>query len=140
MAMLVAMGIEGRTSNPDKKMIDSGSPPLALSSSSKTNANTISQTTVRAAAEANHLICWRSSPLAQRKRTNSEITAPSPATDIMGSAMKSTNTCTTWDGFSSPVTSAGPLSGQSSIVDDTTATPMERTPSQATGRQRCEGG
>src|SRR5215203_6244590 len=140
MAMLVAMGIEGRTSNPDKKMIDSGSPPLALSSSSKTNANTISQTSVRAAAEANHLICWRSSPLARRKRTNSEITAPSPASSIIGSATNTTNTRYTWDGLSSPVTSAGPLTGQSSIVDDTTARPMERPPSQATGRQRYEGG
>jgi uncharacterized protein YndB with AHSA1/START domain len=46
----------------------------------------------------------------------------------------------TWEGLSSPVNSAEPLSGHSSIIDDTTVRPMERPPSQATGRQRCEGG
>src|SRR5215208_6817615 len=142
MAIPVAMGIEGRTSEVDtevKATIASGTLPLMLMSSSNTT-NTSIQTNVRAAAEANHLICWRSSPLARRKRTNSEITAPSPATNSIGTATNTTNTCTTWDGLSSPVTSAGPLSGQSSIMDDTTARPMERPPSQATGIQRCEGG
>src|SRR5215216_4088758 len=102
--------------------------------------NTVIQTSVRAAAETNHLICCRSSPLAWRTRTNSEITAPSPATKSIGTAMISTNTCTTWDGLSLPVNSAGPLSGQYTIVYNTTVRPMERPPSQATGRQRCEGG
>src|SRR5215203_805382 len=135
MAMPVAMGIEGMTSKLDKATITSGSPRVDC-------PNTIIQTSDRAAAEANHLICWRSSPLDRRKRTNTEITAPSP-TSIMGNPMKSTNTCNTWeawDGLSSPVTSPGPLSGQYSIVYNTTTRPMERAPSQATGRQRCEGG
>jgi hypothetical protein len=142
MAIPVAMGIEGMTSPADaqvKARIASGTPPSMLRSSANTSITSI-QTNVRAAAKANHLICCCSSPLARRKRTNSEITAPSPASSIIGSATNTTNTCTTWDGFSSPVTSAGPLSGQSPIVEDTTARPMERPPSQATHRQRYEGG
>src|SRR5829696_2073029 len=136
MAMPVAMGTEGMTSKFVKATITSGSPRVDC-------PNTRYQTSVRAAAEANHLICWRSSPLDRRKRTNSEITALTPARSIIGTAMKSTNTYATWEtweGISSPVSSAGPLSGQSTIMDDTTARPMERPPSQATGRQRWEGG
>src|SRR5919112_2078933 len=86
MAMPVAIGIEGRTSKPDKAPVTSGSTPPALSSSSKTTANTSIQKNVRAAEEANHLICCRSSPLVRRKRTNSEITPPSPATSNIGTA------------------------------------------------------
>src|SRR5215203_2654106 len=134
MAIPVAMGIEGMTSKLDKATIAPGSPQRVDC------PNTVIQTSVRAAAETNHLICWRSSLLAWRTRTNSEITAPRPATNSIGTAMKSTNTCTTWDGLSLPVTSAGPLSGPSSIMDDTTVRLMERAPSQATGRQRFEGG
>ena len=32
------------------------------------------------------------------------------------------------------------LRPEEDLVDDTTPSPMERPPSQATGRQRCEGG
>ena len=56
MAMPVAMGIEGMTSKPDKATIASGSPRREAC------PNTSIQTNVKAAAEANHLICWRSSP------------------------------------------------------------------------------
>src|SRR5829696_3264011 len=134
MAMPVAMGIEGMTSKLDKATIAPGTPPRVDC------PNTILQTSDRAAAEANHLICWRSSSLARRKRTNSEITAPSPATNSIGTAANKSTTSNTWEGLSSPVTSAGPLSGQSTIVDDTTARTIERPPSQPTGRQRGEGG
>src|SRR5829696_6878294 len=72
MAMPVAMGIEGMTSKNDKATIASGSPRGEYC------PNTVIQTSVRAAAETNHLICWRSSPLDRRKRTNSELTAPPP--------------------------------------------------------------
>jgi hypothetical protein len=87
--MPVAMGIEGMTSKNDKATMTPGSPRRVDC------PNTLIQTSVRAAAEANHLICWRSCPLVRRKRTNSEITAPSPASSISGSAMKPTNTFTT---------------------------------------------
>ena len=79
MAMPVAMGSEGMTSKNDKATIASGSPRVDC-------PNTIIQTSDRAAVEANHLICWRSSPLARRKRTNSEITAPNPASSNIGYA------------------------------------------------------
>src|SRR5215216_5866070 len=106
--------------------------------------NTRYQTSVRAAAAANHLICWRSSPLARRKRTNSEITAPIPASSIIGNATKSTTTNKAWDVPSSAVpsgpTSAGPLSGQRTMDAGTQIRPMERPPSQATHRQRRDGG
>src|ERR687890_2038044 len=106
--------------------------------------NTRYQTSVRAAAAANHLICWRSSPLDRRKRTNTEITAPSPASSIIGNATKSTTTNKAWDVPSSAApsgrTSAGPLSGQRTMEARTQIRPMERPPSQATGRQRCDGG
>src|SRR5215218_11456082 len=81
MAMPVAMGTEGMTSKLAKATIASGSPRVDC-------PNTIIQTSDRAAAEANHLICWRSSPLDRRKRTNTEITAPSPASSIIGNATK----------------------------------------------------
>ena len=104
--------------------------------------NTIIQTSDRAAAEANHLICWRSSPLDRLKRTNSEITAPSPATSIIGTAMKSTNTSI--HGSMGRAAHARPSAGpsQARALSRTTRQPrpMEKPPSQATGRQRCEGG
>src|SRR5215213_368886 len=56
MAIPVAMGIEGMISKLDKATIAPGSPRR------QAYPNTSIQTSDRAAAEANHLICWRSSP------------------------------------------------------------------------------
>ena len=58
--MPMAMGAEGMTSRLDKATIASGSPRVDC-------PNTSIQMSDRAAAEANHLICWRSFPLAWRK-------------------------------------------------------------------------
>src|SRR4028119_1124779 len=138
--MPVAMGIEETTSRLDKATIASGSPRREAC------PNTDTQTSDRAEAEANHLICWRSSSLARRKRTNSEITAPSPARKIMGTARLNSQPNTaerhssTSDAKPPGRTNAGPRSGQRTMEVSTQIRPMERPPSQPTGRQRRDGG
>src|SRR5918998_648925 len=112
MAMPVATGIAGTRSRLSTAATTASSLPSALTSASNTNT----KPSVRTEAEANHLICWRSSPLARWNRTNSETTAASPATSIIGNPANSTTTNSTWDGPSSAGpscrTNAGPLSGQ----------------------------
>src|SRR5215212_7720524 len=131
MAMPVAMGIEGMTSKNDKATIASDSPPR-VGPCVKTNI----QTSVRAAAEVNHLICWRSSPPAQRKRTNSEITAPRPARNIIIWSARLTSPSITAERHPSNSgkppgrTSAGPRSGQRTMEVRTQISPIERAPSQ----------
>jgi hypothetical protein len=62
--MPVATGIEGTTTRLEAATITSNTPPRGPSGCSKRSI----QVNVGAEAEANHLICCRSSPLVLRKR------------------------------------------------------------------------
>ena len=77
MAMPVAMGIEETMKGPNGTPTTS---PWGLCSTSPPNI----QVSVRATAEANHLICCRSFPLALRKRRKRETMGSSPASSISG--------------------------------------------------------
>jgi len=97
------------------------------------------------AANANHLICSRSSPLERRIRTIREAAENSPSTNItripaiwrLYASLKASEAAA---GADSPMfTRMGPRIGQAVIAIGTTRRTRSASASQATGRQRRDG-
>jgi hypothetical protein len=94
---------------------------------------------VTAAAYTNHLSCWRSTPRERRNRTIRASTHATPQSSISGNPI-ATSAATTGASSVAGSSRAGPRSGQAVTATGPQMMAIGTADSQASGRQRGDGG